>query len=79
MQVTSMGRPQRANARWLPDGRTILFNSRREGSADLYLLRPDTGELRRITDDATEELEPRNITPPPLSASPRCFEYHSRI
>jgi Tol biopolymer transport system component len=57
--VTSMGGPQCANPRWSPDGRTILFNSRREGSADLYLLRPDTGELRRITDDAAEEVEPR--------------------
>jgi Tol biopolymer transport system component/DNA-binding winged helix-turn-helix (wHTH) protein len=59
MQVTSMGGPQCANPRWSPDGRTILFNSRREGSADLYLLRPNTGELRRITDDPAEEVEPR--------------------
>jgi Tol biopolymer transport system component len=59
MQMTSMGGPQCANPRWSPDGRTILFNSRREGSADLYLLRPDTGELRRITDDPAEEVEPR--------------------
>ena len=59
VQMTSMGGPQCANPRWSPDGQTILFNSRREGSADLYLLRPDTGELRRITDDPAEEVEPR--------------------
>jgi Tol biopolymer transport system component len=59
MQVTFVGGPQCANPRWSPDGRVILFNSRREGSADLYLLRPDTGELRRITDDPAEEVEPR--------------------
>src|SRR6185312_1724089 len=59
MQVTSMGGPQCANPRWSPDGRMILFNSRREGSADLYLLRPDTGELRRISNDPGEEVEPR--------------------
>jgi Tol biopolymer transport system component len=59
MQVTSMGGPQCANPRWSPDGRLILFNSRREGSADLYVLWPETGELRRITDDPAEEIEPR--------------------
>jgi len=59
IQVTSMGGPQCANPRWSPDGQMILFNSRREGSADLYLLRPETSELRRITDDPAEEVEPR--------------------
>ena len=54
-----MGGPLCANPRWSPDGTTILFNSRREGSADLYLIKPDTGELRRITDDPAEENEPR--------------------
>jgi sugar lactone lactonase YvrE len=59
VQATSIQGPQTSNPRWSPDGRTILFNSRREGSFDLYLLRPDTGELRRLTDAPTEELEPR--------------------
>ena len=59
MKITSMGGPQCANPRWSPDGRTILFNSRRDGSADLYLLAPDTGELHRITNDPAEEFEPR--------------------
>jgi Tol biopolymer transport system component/DNA-binding winged helix-turn-helix (wHTH) protein len=59
LQVTSMGGSQCSNPRWSRDGKAILFNSRREGSADLYLLRPETGALRRITDDPAEELEPR--------------------
>jgi Tol biopolymer transport system component len=59
MQMTSMGGPQCSNPRWSIDGRTILFNARREGSSDLYLLRPDDGDLRRITDDPAEEIEPR--------------------
>ena len=59
VQVTSMGGPLCSNPRWSLDGRTILLNAHREGSADLYLLRPDSGDLRRITDDPAEEIEPR--------------------
>jgi prevent-host-death family protein len=59
VQVTNTGGTKCANPRWSRDGRTIVLNSRREGSDDLYLLRPDSGELRRITDDPAEEGEPR--------------------
>jgi dipeptidyl aminopeptidase/acylaminoacyl peptidase len=48
-----------ANPRWSPNGATILFNSRREGSADLYRIRVDTREFIRITEDPGEEAEPR--------------------
>jgi Tol biopolymer transport system component len=51
--------PQCGNPSWSRDGRRILFNSRREGSADLYLLSPDSGEMRRITSDPSEEVEPK--------------------
>jgi len=37
----------------------IVFDSRREGTADLYMLDPRSLEIRRITSDQTEELEPR--------------------
>jgi Tol biopolymer transport system component len=37
----------------------ILFNSAREGSTDLYLLFPDNLEVRRLTTDPAEELEPK--------------------
>ena len=57
--ITSMGGPQCANPQWSPNGQTILFNSRREGSADLYLIRPDGSGLHRITDDPADEDEPR--------------------
>ena len=33
-RITSVGGPQCANPQWSPDGRWILFNSRREGPAD---------------------------------------------
>ncbi len=58
-QRTFTGGPQCSNPRWSPDGRIILFNSRKKGSADLYLLDPETGESRRITDHPDEELEAR--------------------
>ena len=59
LKMTSMGGPQCSNPQWSPDGKRIVFNSRREGTADLYILQPDTGEVRRITHDPSEELEPR--------------------
>ena len=59
VQVTSFGGPQTTNPVWSPDGETILFNSRREGSSDLYLIRPDTRDLRRLTDEPTDEVGPR--------------------
>lgn len=59
-QITSMGGPQCANPQWSPvDGQTILFNSRRESSTDLYLIRPDGSDLRQITNDPAETNEPR--------------------
>ena len=54
-----MGGPQCSNPQWSPDGRTILFDSRRSGSADLYLLQPDTGKLTRLTDHPAYEGEAR--------------------
>ena len=58
-QMTFTGGPQCSNPRWSLDGRTLLFNSRREGTADLYLLDPASGELTRITQDPSDEVEPR--------------------
>ncbi len=36
-------------ARWSPDGRTLAFNSTRNGNADLYVLPAEGGEPRRLT------------------------------
>ena len=59
-QVTFTGGQQCSNPRWSPvDDRMILFDSRREGTADLYRLNVETGEVRRITSDPGEEVEPR--------------------
>lgn len=39
------------DAVWSPDGATIVFTSEREGSADLYRVKPDGTGLERLTDD----------------------------
>ena len=60
LPVTSMGGPHCSNPQWSPtDGRTILFSSRRAGSEDLYLVRPDSGKLTRLTDHPADEGEAR--------------------
>ena len=58
-QITSRAGALCSTSQWSPGGRAVLFNSRREGSADLYVLGPETGELRRLTDDPSDEGEPR--------------------
>ena len=39
------------DAVWSPDGVTLVFTSEREGSADLYRVKPDGTGLERLTDD----------------------------
>src|SRR5712691_10605005 len=38
------------NPVWSPDGQWIVFTSERNGSADLYRMRPDGSGLERLTD-----------------------------
>ena len=58
-QMTFVGGPQCSNPQWSPTQRLIVFNSRREGSADLYTLEPDSGRISRLTEDPSNEIEPR--------------------
>ena len=37
------------NPSWSPDGRTILFDSSRDGAFHLYTIRPDGTDERRLT------------------------------
>ena len=39
------------NPAWSADGKWIVFTSEREGSADLYRMRPDGTGVERLTDD----------------------------
>jgi dipeptidyl aminopeptidase/acylaminoacyl peptidase len=59
VQMTTMGGPPTSNPRWSPNGRMTSFNSRREGSSDLYLLDPSTSAWRRPTTDPANEVEAR--------------------
>ncbi|MFW6201610.1 MAG: hypothetical protein ACOC8B_03465, partial [Gemmatimonadota bacterium] len=43
---------------WSADGERILFYANRAGNFDLYSVRPDGSELRRLTDDPRDEVEP---------------------
>jgi len=38
------------DATWAPDGKSIVFTSERNGSADLYRVKPDGTALERLTD-----------------------------
>lgn len=48
MQVTH-GEGNNENPRWSPDGRHIVFASSRAGTYDLYTMRADGTEVRRLT------------------------------
>ena len=37
------------NPRWSPDGRHLVFSSDRAGSYDLYTMRADGSDVRRLT------------------------------
>ena len=39
------------DAVWAPDGKSIVFTSERDGSADLYRVNPDGSGLKRLTTD----------------------------
>jgi Tol biopolymer transport system component len=39
--------------RWSPDGRTLAFLSNREGTSQIYLISPDGGEARSLTESKT--------------------------
>jgi TolB protein len=43
---------------WSPDGRRLLFVSRREGNAEVYVVNADGGGQRRLTRNPAEDRDP---------------------
>ena len=43
---------------YTPDGKRIAFSGLRSGNLDLWVISPDTGETRRVTDDAAQDWDP---------------------
>lgn len=47
------------NPDWSPDGRSLVFESTRDGKSAIYTIRFDGTDLRRLTDPATTSGQPR--------------------
>lgn len=43
---------------WSPDGQWIAFHSDRDGDFDIYIVRPDGSDLRQLTDNDDNDMEP---------------------
>ena len=54
------GRPRARHAapRWSPDGRKLLFVSRRNGNPEVYVINADGGGQRRLTRNPAEDSDP---------------------
>jgi eukaryotic-like serine/threonine-protein kinase len=55
VQLTTAGWAETAAPRWSPDGSTIVFHARPEGSGDVYAIPARGGVPRRITDDPADD------------------------
>jgi len=47
-----------AHPAWSPDGKWMVFASDRTGNFELFLLMVESGELRQLTDDPGDDIEP---------------------
>jgi Tol biopolymer transport system component len=43
---------------WSPDGQWIAFHSDRDGDFDIYIVRPDGSDLRQLTDNDDNDMQP---------------------
>jgi dipeptidyl aminopeptidase/acylaminoacyl peptidase len=53
-----MGGPITGTARWSPDGRRIVFDSRPGNNSDIYVIQAEGGAPRRLTDQPGEDARP---------------------
>ncbi len=57
VQLTSLG-SHSGTPRWFPDGRRIVFDSQKEGQAEIYAIDTDTRVPRRLTSDPSDDVTP---------------------
>ena len=55
LQLTSGGWPETATPRWSPDGAHLVFQARREGTADIFSIAATGGVPRRLTQDPSDD------------------------
>jgi serine/threonine protein kinase len=56
--LTAFGGPLTGSPEWSPDGRFIAFDSRAEGRSNIYLVRPDGAQLRRLSTGVSDSSMP---------------------
>lgn len=57
-QVTALGGPYVTGLAWAPDGDRLALEARPGGNADIFLLEPAVGTLRRLAAGPAEEVAP---------------------
>jgi len=57
-QLTSFRGPETDLPAWSPDGKTIVFGSRAAGSDDIYFVPARGGQVRKLTDDSSDDKGP---------------------
>ncbi|MDX2149629.1 MAG: winged helix-turn-helix domain-containing protein [Bryobacteraceae bacterium] len=58
VRLTSFRGPAAGSPRWSPDGQWIAFDARVSGSPDVYVMRPDGGGMRKVTESDAAEFLP---------------------
>jgi WD40 repeat protein len=59
LQLTSFGGPYPTGTpRWSPDGKLIAFDSRPNGPSDIFVISPEGGSPRRLTNETSEDFVP---------------------
>jgi len=60
-RITHFNGPMTGSPRWAPDGRSLAFDSRGGGRANIYVVSLDSGESVRVTDSAKTDSD--NVVP----------------
>ena len=58
VKVTSFGGPLTVSPHWSPDSKELVFDSRPDGNADIFVISPEVGVPRRLTTDPAADMSP---------------------